>query len=390
MQKGQLQIRKQGYLREDLYDEDSGKPIKFTSWVGGKMEEDKKRLDYMDIAKGFGIICVIVGHMGYRALDRVIFSFHMPLFFLISGYFLDEKRSSKEGLIKRSRQLLPPYIFTCVCIVSLIALKDLLVVLIRHENVSVLFYDLGKWLYASFYGAGTSHDRPFSVVQIGPIWFLLAMIIGTYIVQTARKTKCPLMWVMITALIGYFTSKIIWLPWSVQAAMTAAVFIYFGVVLKKYNAFEENCAKVIFPVTLVLLIGEIIYGDPHLSIARNYYPNGVFDFIGGGGGAICIIIIVKYLSEHLKFRKVWSAFKWLGKNSLIILCLHQIEMIFVPYQKLFNIIGIREHLFWPIQILKFLLICTGTFVVQHTVFRKIFDRGGVKRKGTVDQICEKI
>ncbi len=92
MQKGQLQIRKQGYLREDLYDEDSGKPIKFTSWVGGKMEEDKKRLDYMDIAKGFGIICVIVGHMGYRALDRVIFSFHMPLFFLISGYFLDEKR----------------------------------------------------------------------------------------------------------------------------------------------------------------------------------------------------------------------------------------------------------------------------------------------------------
>lgn len=273
------------------------------------MEEcikEKERLDYMDIAKGFGIICVIIGHMENSAINRFVFSFHMPLFFLISGYFLSERRSPKEELIKRIKQLLPPYIFTCICIMALSIEKGLFGILIGHKNVCDLLLDLGRWLYASLYGAGTNHDTPFQIIQIGAIWFLLALILGTYIVQKVRKTRTPLIWIIFVALIGYFSSKIFWLPWSIQAAMTATVFIYFGVLLRRYNAFEGNYQKVIFTSALVFWINEIIHGNPSLSIVRNCYPNGAFDFIGGECGAICVIFIVKYVYEHMKYRWIWS------------------------------------------------------------------------------------
>lgn len=49
----------------------------------------KERLDYIDIAKGFAILAVIVGHYSDISLvDRFIWSWHMPLFFILSGYFL--------------------------------------------------------------------------------------------------------------------------------------------------------------------------------------------------------------------------------------------------------------------------------------------------------------
>lgn len=84
------------------------------------------RLSYMDIAKGFGILCVIAGHMGNETINRFVFSFHMPLFFIISGYFLSQKNTAKEVLGKRCKQLLPPYIFTCFCILLLSLLKTAL------------------------------------------------------------------------------------------------------------------------------------------------------------------------------------------------------------------------------------------------------------------------
>lgn len=54
-----------------------------------KMNRDRA----IDIAKGIGIILMVIGH--FNDLDRttshLIYSFHMPLFFIFSGYFLKNK-----------------------------------------------------------------------------------------------------------------------------------------------------------------------------------------------------------------------------------------------------------------------------------------------------------
>ena len=46
-----------------------------------------------DIMKGLGIICMILGHIPIGGItQQVIYSFHMPMFFFISGYFFSRKK----------------------------------------------------------------------------------------------------------------------------------------------------------------------------------------------------------------------------------------------------------------------------------------------------------
>src|SRR5690606_24273652 len=74
---------------------------------GFKMRDDK-----IDIAKGLGIFLVIWGHnlnTGY--IGTIIYSFHMPLFFMLSGIFHKQASSIMKMVKSKSRSLLLPFIF---------------------------------------------------------------------------------------------------------------------------------------------------------------------------------------------------------------------------------------------------------------------------------------
>ena len=48
----------------------------------------KKRNEQIDVARGIAILLVILGHSFYSIedpLNKIILSFHMPLFFFLSG-----------------------------------------------------------------------------------------------------------------------------------------------------------------------------------------------------------------------------------------------------------------------------------------------------------------
>lgn len=51
----------------------------------------KKRLGYMDIARGITMLCIIMGHFGIVTVNRFVYSFHVPFFFLLKRIFLFAK-----------------------------------------------------------------------------------------------------------------------------------------------------------------------------------------------------------------------------------------------------------------------------------------------------------
>lgn len=86
-----------------------------------------QRNEYIDIVKGFGILLVVVGHcVQYGAgqaffdqrafygntLFKFIYSFHMPLFMLISGYLFGYamKRPAKDIIWKKTKGILIPLV----------------------------------------------------------------------------------------------------------------------------------------------------------------------------------------------------------------------------------------------------------------------------------------
>ena len=58
------------------------------------LDNMNKRLTYMDIFRGMGIILMIMGHVGFgKVFDHFIHAFHMPMFFFISGFFYNRNKT---------------------------------------------------------------------------------------------------------------------------------------------------------------------------------------------------------------------------------------------------------------------------------------------------------
>lgn len=47
------------------------------------MKTKSTRLQYIDIAKGIAMICIILGHLGNASINRIVFTFHVPIFSLL-------------------------------------------------------------------------------------------------------------------------------------------------------------------------------------------------------------------------------------------------------------------------------------------------------------------
>lgn len=70
------------------------------------------RDESIDIAKGIAIIAVVLGHctlIPWNPWRCIIYSFHMPLFFIFAGYFYKEKEI-KVALSNDFRRLIVPYV----------------------------------------------------------------------------------------------------------------------------------------------------------------------------------------------------------------------------------------------------------------------------------------
>ena len=87
------------------------------------MKTKSTRLQYIDIAKGIAMICIILGHLGNASINRIVFTFHVPIFFFITGYFTNKKRDLNGFIKNKAKTLLVPYIITSKVIIIIGTLK---------------------------------------------------------------------------------------------------------------------------------------------------------------------------------------------------------------------------------------------------------------------------
>ena len=61
------------------------------------MEETKDRLIYIDMVKGFSMICIILGHLFSEnyILQSIVSSFHVPVYYIVSGMLMKYQENKK-------------------------------------------------------------------------------------------------------------------------------------------------------------------------------------------------------------------------------------------------------------------------------------------------------
>lgn len=324
--------------------------------------EMSQREKAFDIAKGIGMLAVILGHMSIPAkLGDFIFSFHMPMFFLINGYFFKKKEiSNTKYIIMKMKTLILPYVVTCIFVIAFSTLFQLK----QGVAISGILENAKSWVLASVYGSGTfTHFLKWNFRIIGAIWFLLAMFWADVVFHFVLNSKNPYVWGTILSMIGYFTAKVVWLPMSIQAGLSAIFFIQIGYFIKQKNMlqiYENNrqvfCLSVIFWGIAVMYSGK-------LYMVGNNYGGGFLDIIGAVSATFLILKCSKILEKRCG--KIAELLSLYGKNSLIVLCFHLVELNTFPWST------INENFSYPIG-LVIVFICKVIWsIVMIYVVHKI-------------------
>jgi len=170
-----------------------------------------QRLFYLDNLKGLLIILVVMGHViQYSVADyqhnemfRFIYSFHMPLFFTISGFLTYKENFDDRLLRRRAMQLLVPFVAWAI-INSLWNGSAFTKALLYPDNGLWFLYNL--FVYSVVFNLSVKwHDgrwrQEFSAIGIFVVSIVLMVLFGTLFNCT------QLCWYMPFFAIGYYLRK---------------------------------------------------------------------------------------------------------------------------------------------------------------------------------------
>lgn len=112
-----------------------------------------RRNAHVDVLRGILIILVVVGHSKTDILHDIIFLFHMPLFFILSGFLLQKKKLVTKGyLINKSTTLLIPYVIYLLLDFLLVqkanSLKSFLRIIWGGRAISGVYWYITCFLFA--------------------------------------------------------------------------------------------------------------------------------------------------------------------------------------------------------------------------------------------------
>ena len=180
------------------------------------------RLGWVDISRGIGMLLIIEGHLGMPSrITNLAFSVHVPLFFLISGYLVRVGRP--DSTARNARRLLLPYLATGVAIAIIESIKAL-----PNGGIIQAASVLTEWLAATAFGSGTNASPILGIHMIGATWFLLALFFSLLAYERINSKKAAWPIVLAVFAAGYISSHYWWLPWSIQPACTALLFLHIG------------------------------------------------------------------------------------------------------------------------------------------------------------------
>lgn len=278
----------------------------------------KNRESWIDVLKGIGIILVCLGHIQPDIyLEKHIYSFHMPLFFFISGYLFISKGNIRDTLKRKFNGLIKPY-FVFALLSAIVGL------VIDTRNIKEIVTNF-------FYIDG-------SVGWNSPIWFLIVLFLVDIIYYLVEKQENKLMLnfsVILIAVVGYFVQAFnIILPFGLHIVPVAITFYYLGVLFKKYNI-KETLEKNKIVILVISLAVNIIFADilnTRVSIYHMDYGNYLYFYIASMAG----IIFYSTLSIWISKNNILELF---GRNSLVLLGTQY--FIFKVYSIVGDIIGIK-------------------------------------------------
>ena len=281
------------------------------------------RISWIDIAKCIAIILVIVGHtVKYNSLTRnFIFSFHMPLFFILSGYtyhfvnswdeFWKQVKYSFENL------LIPCFSVSVIVMIYKFVHTD-------PKNLYALQNILQNCLQEYIWASGVGFNgHPY----FGALWFLISLFWAHIIINVLDLTfngpYKKYLYFGIGILGLFLGARGKWLPQNLDVTCLAVLFIAVGIEWKKYEQLINNHTGIIFIGASTFWLACLDRGI-YLEFSYRHYPGMSISILEALAGAYVICCVCKGIVDNVYVTKPLIV---IGRHTLSILCFHCLDFI---------------------------------------------------------------
>lgn len=285
----------------------------------------EKRLDYLDILKGIGIVLVVLGHTPTLSEDirTWLFSFHMPLFFIVSGIRFAFNDSVREQffpyLYKRFQSTMIPYFWFSLINIGM----DVCRMYVHPENVGPEMIKDDILQTVSLFGTSVLWFLPafflgelcmYGLIRKSPVWLtgiigivsLWLPAVGSWMIQTylPMKGNLFLTW------LGYLLMMLL-------RVLTALVFLLVGYVL--YGWLKRCSMRAVWEILMgcfcLLLNVVTAFVNGRVDLHFLVYQNVLLYYLAACSAVIGLILICRHV-KPVRFMI------FLGRNSLIIMLTH--------------------------------------------------------------------
>ena len=337
---------------------------------------DSRKYYWIDNLKAFGIFLVVVGHSGVPGiLGKLIYGFHMPLFFVISGYLFNQEKWFGKGfwcfLKNRWKSYIKLYfLWAGINLVLNFPIEMLENSYTIHEGLQSTVNHI-RWILISY---GGSKDYP----NCTPLWFLPCLFIASLYLfwllylKWRKGTIIALLISILMLLQNYFVgmNQNIILPWHIDVALSASVFMLFGYLIKETSVLSKHISLAL--LTLFSLIG-IVAVMLNGKIDMNMNELAVHPLFYLGASMLSFVLMFMFFNSrrlNIKYNVISKIGG--GKNTITILGLNYL------LNKLFVIIfgdimpdqvkWIADTIF--VMIICYLVICANEKIKQSKLLVK--------------------
>ena len=338
---------------------------------------------WVDLLKGFAIICVILGHRGYvgtgflpKYMKPEIVSFVIPLFFFLSGivFSIDKYSNFKSFFIKKVKTILVPMVLFSLIIIFfnylyrglLLGKKDYSMLYLKNRLIDIVFHIRGR------------SEEPSALQTL--LWFLVCLFVVQMIMYfiikiTKNKTLLILLSCCILFAIGavYMSLKFPLIPWYFENALVLILFFGLGYIIKNEQVFFNRINKLyLAPLFLIINLSTMYFnylymGKKAIGLAASQIGMPLLYLLESLSGILFCVII---FSRIKKCRPL----SYIGKNSLIYYGMESV-MAFIPDIIFFNVLHINVAKMGNFSIIIYIMyvviVCLATVPIVELINRKM-------------------
>lgn len=321
--------------------------------------DKKTRILWLDQLRAIAIFFVVLGHVALPAgAVKFIYSFHMPLFFIISGMtFRPDRYDSFFGRIKDKfkKLVVPHFLMNLLCLPLWIY---------TFKVLSSARPDLKELIKGIFYINSGKYQSPSNAT-----WFLAALFLTDLLLYLVYKfahgkTRYIVITVAIIGLAGFVESKNksnYEGPWHIEAVLTAVVFLMLGYLFMRYydrimDTIKRTSTYVAVVICLLAVGVWCAMENGRVSMNGNTYDSLIYFYLGAVGISFALILLI------MKLPRI-GLLNYIGKNTIAYVGIH-IPIIRV-IQKLFPIVDSRALYAFLLAVFVYLIMVPIVCVINN-------------------------